>query len=61
MVFILVPISFSVSLFVMYIAKHDDGITKDDAPYPFCIAFSAIFELSLIVLVAITQQKMRSL
>ena len=57
MVFILVPISLSVSLFVTYIAKHDDGITKDDVPYPFCIAFSAIFSLGLIILIAITQQK----
>lgn len=55
--FILVPISFPITLFITYTAKSDKETTNDDMLYPFCIAFSAIFGLSLIVLIAVTQQK----
>lgn len=55
--FILVPISFSITLFITYTAKSDKETTNDDMLYPFCIAFSAIFALSLIILVAILSSK----
>lgn len=55
--FVLVPISFSTTLFVTYTAKSDKETTNDDMLYPFCIAFSAIFALSLIILVAILSSK----
>ena len=55
--FVLVPISFSATLFVTYTTKSDKETTNDDMLYPFCIAFSAIFALSLIILATITQQK----